>query len=160
VHTQTEIFVEADAMTVYKFAATTDRWPEILPHYRWVYVLDETGNSRLVEMAARRDFFVLQYPVRWCAVQTCYPDEPRIAFEHVRGITKGMKVEWLFAPTNDGVRVTITHQLDLKWPLIGGIAANYVIGPVFIENIAGKTLARVKQLAEAEPRLHGDVHER
>ena len=151
--TETDIFIQADPMTVYRYAAATERWPEILPHYRWVYVLEEEGNSRLVEMAARRNF----YPVRWWAIQTCFPNEPRIAFKHVRGITKGMEVEWLFEPKEGGVQVTITHDLDLRWPLIGGFVANYIIGPIFIENIAGKTLARVKELAEAnEPVTAGE----
>lgn len=147
--TETGITINADPMTVFEFGAATERWPEILPHYRWVYLLDEEGESRLVEMAARRDFGPLSWPVRWWAVQTNYPDEPRIEFKHVGGITKGMEVEWLFTPQEDGVRVVIRHDLDLKWPLIGGIAANYVIGPVFIESVASRTLARIKELSEA-----------
>lgn len=147
--TETSIDIQADPMTVYQFGAQTERWPEILPHYRWVYVLDEAGDSRLVEMAARRSFYLFDWPVRWWAKQTNFPDEPRIAFTHVGGITKGMEVEWLFTPIEDGVRVTITHDLDLQWPVIGGIAADYVIGPVFIEGVAGRTLEHVKELAEA-----------
>jgi ribosome-associated toxin RatA of RatAB toxin-antitoxin module len=148
-HTKTGIFIEADPMTVYKFGAATERWPEILPHYRWVYVLDQEGNSKLVEMAAKRNFYVANWPVRWWAEQTNFPEEPRIKFTHVGGTTKGMEVEWLFTPRENGVEVTIVHDLELKWPLIGGIAANWVIGPLFIDAIAGKTLARVKELAEA-----------
>jgi ribosome-associated toxin RatA of RatAB toxin-antitoxin module len=152
VHTETRIFIEADPMTIYGFAAATERWPEVLPHYRWVYVLDEEGNSKLVEMAAKRNFFIFDWPVRWWAAQTCFPDEPRISFKHVGGITRGMEVEWLFSPKDNGVEVTIVHDLDLKWPLIGGVAANWVIGPLFVDAIAGKTLARVKELAEAGSR--------
>lgn len=146
--TETSIDIQADPMTVYQFGAQTERWPEILPHYRWVYVLDQEGNSKLVEMAARRNFLVFDWPVRWWAKQTNFPDEPRIAFTHVGGLTRGMEVEWLFTPLDDGVRVTITHDLDLQWPVIGGFAASYVIGPIFIESVAGKTLQQVKELAE------------
>jgi ribosome-associated toxin RatA of RatAB toxin-antitoxin module len=148
-HTETGIFIEADPMTVYNFGAATERWPEILPHYRWVHVLDREGNSKLVEMAANRNFRVANWPVRWWAAQTNFPDEPRIKFTHVGGTTKGMEVEWLFTPRENGVEVTIVHDLELKWPIIGGVAANWVIGPLFIDAIAGKTLARVKELAEA-----------
>jgi ribosome-associated toxin RatA of RatAB toxin-antitoxin module len=149
VHTETGIFIEADPMTVYQLGAATERWPEFLPHYRWVYLLDREGDSKLVEMAAKRNFYLANWPVRWWAAQTNFPDEPRIKFTHVGGVTKGMEVEWLFTPKENGVEVTIVHDLDLKWPVIGGIAANYVIGPVFVDAIAGKTLARVKELAEA-----------
>ena len=45
--------------------------------------------------------------------------------------------------------VTIVHEWSgPAWPLIGSIAANLVIGPVFIHYIAGRTLAGVKQEAE------------
>jgi ribosome-associated toxin RatA of RatAB toxin-antitoxin module len=156
VQTETEIFINADPMTVYRFGSATDRWPEILPHYRWVHVLEEKGNSRLVEMAARRDFKIAQWPVRWWAIQTNYPDEPRIAFKHIRGITVGMEVEWNFTPTETGVRVAINHDLNLRWPIIGGIVANNIIGPIFIDYIAGKTLARIKELSEThEPAMAG-----
>lgn len=147
--TETAIEINADAKTVFRFGAATERWPEILPHYRWVHLLEEEENNRLVEMAARRDFKFVQWPVRWWAVQTNYPDEPRIHFKHIRGITVGMEVDWLFTPTENGVRVAITHDLDLKWPLIGGLVANYIIGPLFIDYVAGQTLARIKGLAEA-----------
>jgi ribosome-associated toxin RatA of RatAB toxin-antitoxin module len=149
VHTETEIYIEADPMAVYRLGAATERWPEFLEHYRWVNLLEQEGDRKVVEMAARRDFLFLGYPVRWTAEQILYPDEPRIAFRHIGGITKGMEVEWIFTRHENGVTVAIVHELDLKWPLIGGFAANYVIGPVFIQNIAGKTLRRVKQLAES-----------
>jgi len=47
--------------------------------------------------------------------------------------------------------VSIQHTLDLGWPLIGEFAADTVIGPQFIDAIAGRTLRRVKELAEAQP---------
>lgn len=155
-HTETKIFIEADPMTVYRYAAATERWPEFLPHYRWVYVLDHEGDSKLVEMAANRSFYLFNWPVRWWAAQTNIDDEPRITFTHVGGITKGMEVEWLFEPKDNGVEVTIVHDLVLNWPLIGGFAANWVVGPVFVDAIAGKTLERVKEIAESgEPAADG-----
>ena len=46
-------------------------------------------------------------------------------------------------------RKQILHDLELGWPVIGGFAANRVIGPLFVANIAGKTLKRIKELSEA-----------
>lgn len=145
-HTQNEIFIHADPATIYQFAAQVEFWPDILPHYRWVKVLSSHDQYRLVEMAARRDFI----PVKWTAEMGLYPDEPRITFRHVRGVTTGMEVEWRFTPMADGTKVEILHELELGWPVIGGFAANRVIGPLFIANIAGKTLKRIKQLSEAK----------
>ncbi|TVR74227.1 MAG: hypothetical protein EA415_06200 [Sphaerobacteraceae bacterium] len=148
-HTETSIHIKADPMTVYRYAAATERWPEILPHYRWVHLLDQEGNNKLVEMAANRNFYIANWPVRWWAKQTNIAEEPRVTFTHVGGITKGMEVEWLFEPTDDGVKVTIVHDLVLKWPIIGGFAATWVVGPLFVDAIAGTTLRRVKELIEA-----------
>jgi len=43
-------------------------------------------------------------------------------------------------------------RLELGWPIIGDFAARYVIGPQFIEAIAGRTLHRIRELAEAGSR--------
>jgi uncharacterized membrane protein len=152
-HTKNEILIRAGAAEVYGLAAPVERWPEILPHYRWVRVLEDGGEGRrVVEMAALRNFI----PVRWRAEQLLFPEVPRIVFRHVGGVTKGMEVEWVFAPQDDGVvRVSILHDLErglAGWPLIGGVVADRVVGPFFVSNIAGKTLGRIKELAEARAR--------
>ena len=144
--TENAIVIQADPAVIYGLAAAVERWPELLPHYRWVRVLREEGNRRLVEMAAHRDGI----PVRWWAEQERFPEVPRITFRHVRGITTGMEVEWRFTPGPEGVRVEIHHELRLGWPLVGGLVADRIIGPLFVANIAGKTLRRIKQLAERE----------
>jgi ribosome-associated toxin RatA of RatAB toxin-antitoxin module len=149
-HTKNEILIRAEAAKVYGLAAPVERWPEILPHYRWVRILGDDGEGRrLVEMAALRNFI----PVRWRAEQLLFPNVPRIVFRHVGGVTKGMEVEWVFAPQGDGmVQVSIVHDLErglARWPLVGGVVADGVVGPFFVSNIAGKTLGRIKELAEA-----------
>lgn len=145
-HTQNEILIKADPMTIYPLAAQVEFWPDILPHYRWVMVLSGDDTNRVVQMAARRDII----PVKWTAEQGLYPDEPRITFKHIQGVTTGMEVEWRFTPMADGTKVEILHDLELGWPIIGGFAANRVVGPLFVANIAGKTLRHIKDLAEAK----------
>jgi uncharacterized membrane protein len=143
-HTENSLVIRADLATVYDLAAAVERWPAILPHYRWVRVLEDHGGRRVVEMAAHRD----GVPLWWCAEQVLDPAARRISFRHVRGVTTGMAVEWSFLPDANGVRVSIHHDLHLGWPVVGGIVANCIIGPLFVSNIAGKTLRRIKLLAE------------
>lgn len=150
-HTANEIVIQADATTVYELAAAVERWPEILPHYRWVRVLRDDGHERLVEMAARRDAI----PVSWRAVQVREPAIPRIRFRHVGGVTKGMEVAWLFEPGPDGLTVRIVHEFDPPWPVVGALVADRIIGPLFVANIAGKTLRRIKELAEMKAEVPG-----
>ena len=74
---------------------------------------------------------------------------PVITFKHVRGVTKGMDVAWTFEPMADRVRVQIWHGFDPPWPLVGNFVADRVIGPHFVEAIAGKTLATIKMRTES-----------
>jgi len=131
---------------VFDLAAGVERWPEILPHYRFVRQVADPGGERRFAMGARRG----PLPVRWEAIQRPMRDERRIEFVHTGGVTKGMWVAWRFAEAPDGtLDVSIEHQLDLGWPVIGGWAAEHVVGPQFIDAIAGRTLRRIRELAEA-----------
>jgi hypothetical protein len=50
---------------------------------------------------------------------------------------------------DDEILVTVVHAWrGPAWPLVGRIAANVVIGPVFIHGIASRTLAGIKREAE------------
>ena len=53
-----------------------------------------------------------------------------------------------FARDGD-VEIVIVHEWNgPAWPLIGHLAADLIIGPVFIHGIASRTLAGVKRRAE------------
>jgi uncharacterized membrane protein len=132
---------------IFALAADVERWPEILPHYRYVRRLPDDDGTRHFAMGARRGII----PVAWAAIQRPLRDERRIEFHHTGGVTRGMEVAWRFEPSDGGWRVSIEHELELRWPLIGGFAANRVIGPQFIDAIAGRTLRTIKRLAEATP---------
>jgi len=139
------IQINAPLERIFPLAADVERWPERLPHYRYVRRLPGTDGERHFAMGARRG----PIPVRWEAIQRPLPDERRIEFVHTGGVTRGMEVAWRFEPKGAGWEVSIEHHLQLGWPLIGGFAAERVIGPQFVEAIARRTLRRVKALAEA-----------
>ena len=141
------IHIDAPYERIFPLAAEIERWPERLPHYRYVRRIPTANGERRFAMGARRG----PLPVSWEAVQRPLPDERRIEFTHTGGVTRGMEVAWRFEPVNGGWDVSIQHTLDLGWPLIGEFAADTVIGPQFIDAIAGRTLRRVKELAEAQP---------
>lgn len=136
--------VDAPYERIFRLAAEVERWPEILPHYRYVRRLPAEDGARHFAMGARRGVI----PVAWAAIQRPRPDEGRIEFHHTGGVTRGMDVAWRFEPIDDAWDVSIEHELDLRWPLIGGFAAERVIGPLFIDAIAGRTLRAIKRLAE------------
>jgi uncharacterized membrane protein len=145
------IRVHAPFARVFAAASSVSRWPEILPHYRWVRMLDDG----LVEMAAWRPFArgLLKYPTWWVSEMTIDRPAGEIRYRHVRGITREMQVVWRLAQDGEGsggVDVEIVHTWDgPRWPLVGGLAANLVIGPLFIHGIASRTLAGIKRAAES-----------
>ncbi len=159
-HTENVIEMAGDLDRIVALASNVERWPDILPHYRWVTLLEGGGDRKVVEMAARRD----RIPVRWRAVQEIHRGGPTpvITYRHIWGVTKGMLVDWTFEPRTDDVVVRIRHDFDAPWPIVGGFLANQVIGPLFVGAIAGKTLATIATIVEQErrsgaPRHSGDI---
>ena len=141
--------VHAGLGRVFACASDVERWPEWLPHYRWVRFLERAPGGGVVEMAAWRPFGPLRYPTWWVSEMRIDPAAPAVRYRHVRGITRGMAVEWAFAPAGRGVAVTITHVWrGPPWPLVGAPAATLVIGPLFIHRIAQLTLAGIARAAE------------
>jgi ribosome-associated toxin RatA of RatAB toxin-antitoxin module len=138
------IHVDAPYERIFELAADVERWPERLPHYRYVRRLPTPDGERRFAMGARRG----PIPVAWEATQRPRPNERRIEFTHTGGVTRGMEVAWRFEADGDGWDVSIDHALALGWPIVGGWVAEHVIGPQFIDAIAGRTLRRIRDLAE------------
>lgn len=144
-HTENSIDIRGNRDAIFAMAAAVEEWPRLLPHYRWVKILSDGATERLVEMAAHRDGF----PVRWTARQQLDPNRNQIHFTHVRGISRGMQVTWFLETGGEVVHVRIVHDLTLRWPLIGQLVANHIVGKLFVSNIANKTLRTIKRHIEA-----------
>ena len=144
------MLMHAPSDRIFALAADVERWPALLPHYRYVRRLPDPNGERRFAMGARRG----PIPVRWQAIQRLRPEERIIEFEHTGGVTRGMRVAWRLSEMDEGVLVSIEHQLHLAWPLVGELVARWIIGPQFIEAIARRTLRRVKQLAEQGSQAH------
>jgi ribosome-associated toxin RatA of RatAB toxin-antitoxin module len=143
-HTENGIEIRGDVKRIFQVAAQVDKWPEILPHYRWVRVLQRRRRRTTVEMAARRG----RIPVSWTAVQEVFPYE-RITYKHIKGFTTGMDVTWSFKPMQERVAVVITHDFSLSWPLLGDFVSRYIVGALFVKPIASRTLQHLKRTVES-----------
>jgi len=148
-----ERIVSAGLDRIFDLAADVERWPDHLPHYRYVRFHERTPDGGVVEMSANRPFGSANWPTWWTSIMTVTRPggaaPASIRFRHVRGITTGMDVEWSFHPIPAGILVRIVHVWNgPEWPLIGDIAARAVIGPVFVHGIAARTLAGLAHAAE------------
>ena len=148
------ITIYAPLERVFALARDVERWPELLPHYRWVRMLERRADGGRVEMAAWRPFGPppLRYPAWWVSEMDVDPDRAMIRYRHVAGITTGMDVRWQLAEAGGRGEITveIVHEwAGPGWPLVGRLAADAVIGPVFVHGIASRTLAGIRRRAEA-----------
>lgn len=133
----------------FRHACRVDRWPALLPHYRWVRFHrggPEAGG--LVEMAAWRQFGRLRWPIWWVSEMGCDPGEGTVRYTHVAGVTRGMEVCWRIEPSGSGSRVTILHEWDGGPSFCGPAApavARQIVGPVFVHHVAAQTLMYLAQ---------------
>ncbi len=144
-HTVHRTRIAAPFEAVFALACDVESWPRLLRDYRWCRVLERTPDRLVFAMGG----WIRGWPARWTAVQEPRPNEHRISFRHLRGITRGMQVEWRFASDGNAVEVELVHDLVMRWPLIGRLVGNLIVGPMFIDFIARKTLKAVKAQAEA-----------
>lgn len=151
-NTSNEVTINAPYDLIFKLGSEVENWGSILPHYRYVRVLKRSGTRKWVRMSAWRNFI----PVTWSAIETVEPgtaDAPgRILFHHIKGLVRGMDVVWSFHRQEGGAYlVRISHHLaNPPFPtrILGPRLIEVVVGKGFIGYIAGKTLRRIKYLAE------------
>ena len=141
--------IRASIDDAFQAASDVERWPEVLPHYRWVRFLERRPDGGVVEMSANRPFGPLNWQTWWVSEMWIEPARRAVRYRHVRGVTSGMDVEWTLRDGADGVDVSIVHEWGgPPWPLIRRPAAEWVIGPVFVHGIASRTLAGLKRAVE------------
>ena len=148
-HTLNRTQIHAPPELVYQLAADIGRWPELLEHYRYVHLLEEgrTGSGllrRRAKMSASRSGI----PVSWTATQELRPRERCILYHHVAGVTKGMDVVWRIEVAGQIAQVSIEHSLlSSRWWMRTRLAG-FIVGRIFVANIADRTLRGIKRHAE------------
>jgi hypothetical protein len=148
--TSNVITIKAPLHVIYSTASNLERWPDFLPHYRYNRFLSKMPWGGIVQMSAVRTII----PTTWISEYRIDTDKCQLYFKHLKAFlnaTRGMIVIWYFTETPEGVRVEITHDLELRWPLIGGFVGKYIVGLFFIHHIATRTLAGLKRKVESQP---------
>ncbi len=153
-HSEIAIRIDAPPDLVFALARDVERWADLLPHYvRSAAVERRPDGSVVADFVARRPLIRilgLGLPVTWRSRTWSEPATRRLRFVHVAGVTKGMDVTWHIEPAGaseggpDGCSVTIEHDFAPRLP---GLAA--FVDRFFTRQIAGRTLATFKSIAEA-----------
>jgi ribosome-associated toxin RatA of RatAB toxin-antitoxin module len=138
-NTESSIVIRAPKQRIFDVASDLSRWPELLPHYRYITYLERGNDRHIVKMACHRDGI----PISWVSEQIIDRERLEIHFLHLRAFTKGMAVVWSFDEQPEGTLVRIVHALRFRVPALAPLAEP-IIGGFFIENIANKTLRTFK----------------
>lgn len=149
-HTGNSILMRAPRMEIFETAAELSRWPDFLPHYRYIHYYERSPERNVVKMAAKRSGI----PISWVSEQRIDRERCEVRFHHLKAFTKGMDVVWTFEDTPDGVRVSIMHDLDFRVPALAPLA-DRIIGGFFIGHVAGRTLECMKDYLEGRPEPGG-----
>jgi hypothetical protein len=149
--------VAAPPEVVHALAQDVANWEYLLPHYRKSVIHARHGNRALGTMRAIRWFGPVPVPVSWRAVcwpDTSDPEDLRLEFRHVRGVTRGMVVTWHIRPLDHGQasEVRIVHRFSRAVPLLGADAFPALVDRWFTRPIAGRTLATFRAVAESVDR--------
>jgi len=143
-NTESRILIRAPRQRIFEVTSDLSRWPELLPHYRYIDYLERGSDRHIVKMAATRDGI----PISWVSEQIIDRERMEVRFLHLRAFTKGMAVVWTYDETPDGTEVRIVHDLKFRIPALSFLAEP-IIGGFFIENIANKTLRAFKAHLES-----------
>jgi len=143
VRTENSILIKAPLETIFETTSNLLLWPKVLPHYRWIRILKADDDGLIVNMAARRGWL----PIQWTSRFQVDPNARELHFEHLKAFTRGMRVLWTYTTTPEGVRITISHELD-RGSAFGRWFAQYVLGKMFIRPVAMRTLSHFKQYLE------------
>jgi hypothetical protein len=163
VNTTNRIQIAGPYERLFNLASDIARWPDMLPHYRWVKILKQCDGTVIAEMAARHKGL----PLWWKTIQRPLPQDKRIEFEHIGGVTKGMHVQWTFTPLRHPPRplaedpddarevwlVEIHHEFNPAWGPLKPWLADRLIGEIFVKQVANKTLHRIKEITEGRASL-------
>ena len=141
--TENSILIKAPLGKIFEATSNLLLWPKVLPHYRWIRILRAGDDGLIVKMAARRGWL----PIQWTSRFQVDPNTPGLCFEHLRAFTRGMKVQWTYTPTTEGVLVKISHELE-RASAFGRWFARRVLGEMFIQPVARRTLFHFKQYLE------------
>lgn len=145
-HSELSINIKATLPRIFETAADLENWPAFLPHYIRNDYFSRSPWGGIINMSCHRPPFKLA----WTSIYRIDRANRTLYFEHLRPLTRGMKVLWRFESQPDqSIRVVIVHDFSLPWPVIGPFIARFVVGHLLIDHVAKRTLCCLKAKVEA-----------
>ena len=142
--TQNTVAVIGSLEEVYGLIEGVEHWPEIVEDVGDVKVLGMDARKKVVEISTRGGVLHL----KMIALQESFPVERRVTFNHIKGVMKGVVVEWTLGEVRlknkSLMHVNVTHDFKNI-----SSARAYVLNRFFIQKRTEKMLVRLKEIVEA-----------
>ncbi len=138
-----EIIVDASVSVVFNVASDMERYPEFIPAYKKVRIVEQDGQRMIIERVG----LVGKREVKWKS-EVMIEAEKTITAVQLEGPLKGMMIKWQFEERDGRTRILLVHDFEYKRiPLIGNLIARLIIARM-VSRMADETLAGIKRRVE------------
>jgi len=144
-HKESSILIQGNIQRVFEIVQDVENYSQFMPQFKKAKIYPINENKFMVE----RIFNILHIPFKWKSLVIIKKNES-IKFEHIEGILKGMRTDWLFERVNGKIKITTTHELTIKTPVIGNMIGKFIIWNLVIKKRANKMLENLKKKIESE----------
>ena len=119
--------------------------------YQKVEMLDQQGDGGEGEEGGKKSSHcstirIFGIPISYTS-ETVIKQNESINHRQIKGPLRGLKTTWMFDAIGEDTRVTVSHQLDLKIPVIGRWL-ELIVYTLFIKPLAKNFLVNMKQNME------------
>ncbi|MBI4778362.1 SRPBCC family protein [Candidatus Desantisbacteria bacterium] len=138
-----EIIVDAAVSIVFNIAADMEKYPEFIPTYKKVRIVQQDGQRMIIERVG----LVGKKEVMWKS-EVWLEAEKTISAVQLEGPLQGMMVKWQFEKRDGRTRILLVHDFEYKKiPLIGNLIAKFIIAQI-VSRMADETLVGIRRRVE------------
>jgi len=145
VHLSDSVIINRPVEEVCRIASDVANHPKYIPYFKKCRVLARDGTHIFVERTAEINGKVFS----WLGSIVFEEKNSLFWFQQVDGPLKGMTGEWIFEQVPEGTKLTITHNVVFKVPVIGKLLELYAAGN-YVSKSAKNTLRSLKENIEKE----------
>jgi ribosome-associated toxin RatA of RatAB toxin-antitoxin module len=145
-HLENAIIIKQNLDLVYKLCENIEKFPEFMPHVKKSIITLKQGNKKHVTMSG----VISGIKSSWASESTTKKNKS-IYYDLLEGSCKVMRGEWVFEKVPEGTKVTIIHDFDLGWPIIGKLLSSTLV-KYWVEKYSRLTLNHIKLEAESRVR--------
>lgn len=142
-HLRDSIVINKPVEEVYKICRDVENHPKYIPYFKKCEIIEKDDAHVLVKRTAEINGKLHS----WLGLIKFVKENTGFQFEQVDGPLKGMTGEWIFESVPEGTKLTITHNLDFKTPIIGKIKELYIANR-YVSKSAKYTLNSLKMNIE------------